>query len=319
MSAEDRSLISLNPDKELEFHGPFTQLSRQTLIVTNEASDSPIAFKVKTTAPKKYCVRPNSGRIEPRGSMEIQILLQAALSDPSLELKSKDKFLVQAIRIPPDVMVLDNELAGVRLAELWTRNDIIKKSNPEQLQNDFTEKKIKCTIVVDSASAAGRIRTSLPPSQSQAADASFSSRASVGSLQQPTDSPANRTSTIYYNTRNSTASIPPVPDLGLRSQPSRDSIMSNKTGPTYLDTREQELKDAYDTIKQLRAACDTYKSEIERRDHLRQRKAVDDSRIAGSGHGQLAMAQKPQDAFVFSAQTVALVALISFLLGWFFF
>lgn len=32
----------------------------------------PVAFKVKTTAPKQYCVRPNSGRIEANGSVDVQ-------------------------------------------------------------------------------------------------------------------------------------------------------------------------------------------------------------------------------------------------------
>lgn len=29
-------------------------------------------FKVKTTAPKQYCVRPNAGRIEPKSQVEVQ-------------------------------------------------------------------------------------------------------------------------------------------------------------------------------------------------------------------------------------------------------
>lgn len=31
----------------------------------------PIAFKVKTTAPKQYCVRPNSGRVEVGETVEV--------------------------------------------------------------------------------------------------------------------------------------------------------------------------------------------------------------------------------------------------------
>lgn len=34
-------------------------------------TDKNILFKIKTTAPKKYCVRPNSGVIEPHGSLGI--------------------------------------------------------------------------------------------------------------------------------------------------------------------------------------------------------------------------------------------------------
>lgn len=34
-------------------------------------SDKKVCFKIKTTAPKKYCVRPNSGVLEPDDTVEI--------------------------------------------------------------------------------------------------------------------------------------------------------------------------------------------------------------------------------------------------------
>lgn len=51
--------------------GPLTQLVRRSLQVSNP-NQQPVAFKVKTTAPKQYCVRPNSGRIEPGETVEVQ-------------------------------------------------------------------------------------------------------------------------------------------------------------------------------------------------------------------------------------------------------
>lgn len=51
--------------------GPLTQLVKRTLSVSNHNSQ-PIVYKVKTTAPKQYCVRPNSGRIEPGETVEVQ-------------------------------------------------------------------------------------------------------------------------------------------------------------------------------------------------------------------------------------------------------
>jgi len=56
-----------------------------------------VAFKVKTTAPKQYCVRPNSGFIQPNSSVEVQVLLQAMKEDPPLDAKCRDKFLVQSV------------------------------------------------------------------------------------------------------------------------------------------------------------------------------------------------------------------------------
>jgi hypothetical protein len=48
-----------------------TDAIKETLIIRNP-TQLPISFKVKTTAPRQYCVRPNSGRIEPGQELEIQ-------------------------------------------------------------------------------------------------------------------------------------------------------------------------------------------------------------------------------------------------------
>lgn len=45
--------------------GPFTDVVTSYLKLTNPI-DRPVCFKVKTTAPKKYCVRPNSGILKPK-------------------------------------------------------------------------------------------------------------------------------------------------------------------------------------------------------------------------------------------------------------
>jgi hypothetical protein len=74
--------VELDP-VELGFKRPFQHEVSQTLRLKNPHSD-PIAFKVKTTAPKQYCVRPNSGRIEPGKDVEVQILLQAMKEDPRI-------------------------------------------------------------------------------------------------------------------------------------------------------------------------------------------------------------------------------------------
>lgn len=53
------------------------------------------ALQVKTTAPKEYCVRPNSGKLVPGASIDINVMLQPPM--PKEGTKSKDKFLVQTV------------------------------------------------------------------------------------------------------------------------------------------------------------------------------------------------------------------------------
>ncbi|GKC97996.1 vesicle-associated protein 2-2, partial [Tanacetum coccineum] len=58
-----------------------------------------VAFKVKTTNPKKYCVRPNTGVILPNSSCEFSVTMQAPKVAPP-DLICRDKFLVQSTAVP---------------------------------------------------------------------------------------------------------------------------------------------------------------------------------------------------------------------------
>ncbi|KAL4785757.1 PapD-like protein [Aspergillus varians] len=93
--------ILLDPP-ELGFKRPFNREICQVLHLTNNNPDA-VVFKVKTTAPKHYCVRPNSGRIEPGKHVEVQVLLQAMKDEPALDAKCKDKFLVQTVAVTKDM------------------------------------------------------------------------------------------------------------------------------------------------------------------------------------------------------------------------
>ena len=50
--------------------GPFNEVVTADLKLTNP-SDKTVCFKVKTTAPKRYCVRPNSGVLDPKKSVTV--------------------------------------------------------------------------------------------------------------------------------------------------------------------------------------------------------------------------------------------------------
>lgn len=62
-----------------------------------------MAFKVKTTAPKLYCVRPNSGVLKPGESSDVTIIFQGLKDEPSLGYKCKDKFLFVSLPCSEDV------------------------------------------------------------------------------------------------------------------------------------------------------------------------------------------------------------------------
>lgn len=53
------------------FIGPLTRVVQKSIRIENP-NPKPISFKVKTTAPRLYCVRPNSDIIPPNSSMDVQ-------------------------------------------------------------------------------------------------------------------------------------------------------------------------------------------------------------------------------------------------------
>ncbi|KAJ4847993.1 Vesicle-associated protein 2-1 [Turnera subulata] len=91
-------LISVHPD-ELKFIFELEKQSFCDLKVANN-TEHHVAFKVKTTSPKKYFVRPNTGVIQPWDSCVIRVTLQAQRELPP-DMQCKDKFLLQSTIVPP--------------------------------------------------------------------------------------------------------------------------------------------------------------------------------------------------------------------------
>ncbi|KAK1295564.1 Vesicle-associated protein 1-2 [Acorus calamus] len=92
------ALLDIEP-QELKF--PF-ELKKQIScsLRLSSKSDGYVAFKVKTTNPKKYCVRPNTGVVPPHSSCEVVVTMQAQREAPP-DLQCKDKFLLQSIVTSP--------------------------------------------------------------------------------------------------------------------------------------------------------------------------------------------------------------------------
>eukprot|EP00246_Nothoceros_aenigmaticus_P012079 TRINITY_DN357_c0_g1_i1.p1 TRINITY_DN357_c0_g1~~TRINITY_DN357_c0_g1_i1.p1 ORF type:complete len:257 (-),score=47.52 TRINITY_DN357_c0_g1_i1:403-1173(-) len=97
-------LLHIQPG-ELKF--PFEvkkQISCSLRLVN--ATDSYVAFKVKTTSPKKYCVRPNTGIVLPQASADVTVTMQAQREAPP-DMQCKDKFLVQSVLAPQGMQSKD--------------------------------------------------------------------------------------------------------------------------------------------------------------------------------------------------------------------
>ncbi|XP_013789478.1 vesicle-associated membrane protein-associated protein B-like [Limulus polyphemus] len=130
MTEKLQQILILDPQSELHFNGPFTGVTTLQLKLFNP-SERRVCFKVKTTAPKRYCVRPNSGLLEPKQTVHVAIMLQPFDYDPSE--KNKHKFMVQTMFAPE---------GDVNLETLW------KEANTENLMDS----KLRCVFHLPSDS-----------------------------------------------------------------------------------------------------------------------------------------------------------------------
>ncbi|KAI3689677.1 hypothetical protein L2E82_47642 [Cichorium intybus] len=91
-------LLSVDP-VELKFTFELNKQISSSLQLTNK-TDNHVGFKVKTTNPKKYCVRPNTGVVLPKSTCEVIVTMQAQKDAPP-DMQCKDKFLLQSVVASP--------------------------------------------------------------------------------------------------------------------------------------------------------------------------------------------------------------------------
>ncbi|KAK4224405.1 vesicle-associated protein 2-2 [Podospora fimiseda] len=284
--------VEIDPS-ELGFRRPFTVEVAQVLKIRNPNS-SPVAFKVKTTAPKQYCVRPNSGRIEPGHEVEVSVLLQAMKQEPAPDARCRDKFLVQSVAIAGD-----QEFNNIQ--QIW---DGVEKSA-------IQERKIRVTW--------------LPPQEEGRTEAvSTPARRSLGNVVEDTPISAPPPA---YSSPDTTAQFESTPapqtEPRIKSEDIDDvqAPALSLPGPSTVSSIKATVADDYETIKsQLAEAKATIaKLTTEATSGLRQRKAAASTEEeAPAKQPELTQATR-QGIEGVSVKIVAVLCLVSFLLGYFFF
>ncbi|TKY52171.1 Vesicle-associated protein 2-2 [Spatholobus suberectus] len=92
-------ILEIEP-KELKFIFELKKQSSCSVQLTNNTYHY-VAFKVKTTSPKKYSVRPNVGVLMPKATCEFIVTMQAQWVAPE-DMVCKDKFLIQSTVVPAE-------------------------------------------------------------------------------------------------------------------------------------------------------------------------------------------------------------------------
>ncbi|KAF2642427.1 VAMP-associated protein [Massarina eburnea CBS 473.64] len=271
--------VELDPP-ELGFKRPFQQEVTQSLRLKNPHSD-PVAFKVKTTAPKQYCVRPNSGRIEPGSDVEVQILLQAMKEDPAPDAKCRDKFLVQSV-----LVTADKEFSNV--ASLWSNIEQTSKSS-------IQERKIRVLFlpaddaVTTTPKTNGVDRSDISPSP-EAVTPSRGATETPSRRPDSNQSPGEGRESTYYPSSVGAA-----------------AAAVSRAVPTSSEELQAQLAEAKATISRLTQSAES---------GLRQRKTE-----SGGNSKQPSLAVNTQQAPTggVPVQITAILCLVSFLLAYLFF
>ncbi|KAJ2492343.1 phosphatidylinositol-binding protein scs2 [Coemansia sp. RSA 2050] len=318
------------PGDALSFNKPFKAVTQDVLRLTNK-NNSPVAFKVKTTAPKQYCVRPNAGRIEPGDSVEVQVVLQPMKEEPPVDFKCRDKFLVQSIQITP-------EMESMPMTELWAMVEREAKSS-------INEKKLRVRYISDSAPNNGTQQpqplagdnaekgATQPQSQQQQQQqqksaipqrASHQNRALPGPsplaravddhVESPVEDDAlNKEAPAALDTLQREASSRLIPDTSAATSPG-DTTMYYATDNVAVGQSsdvDQELARANATIKDLERQLTECKT------RFGEKAATPAKPLAAKAASQLQSSPVSVDGL--SMNSVAVIALVAFLVGYFFF
>ncbi|KAJ8415114.1 hypothetical protein AAFF_G00008120 [Aldrovandia affinis] len=98
------SLLHISPAEELCFGSRETE--KKCLIILNNVTKNQVAFKVRTTAPEKYRVKPSNSSCEPGASVDIVVSLHGGFQS-----SPQDRFLVMAAEMEHNTGASSPELA----------------------------------------------------------------------------------------------------------------------------------------------------------------------------------------------------------------
>ncbi|KAM5197201.1 motile sperm domain-containing protein 2 isoform 1-T1 [Hipposideros larvatus] len=122
-------LLHISPAEELYF-GSTESGEKKALIVLTNVTKNIVAFKVRTTAPEKYRVKPSNSSCDPGASVDIVVSPHGGLT-----VSAQDRFLIMAAE-----MEQSSGTGPAELSQFWK----------EVLRNKVMEHRLRCHIVESS-------------------------------------------------------------------------------------------------------------------------------------------------------------------------
>uniref|UniRef100_A0A7N6BHX9 MSP domain-containing protein n=1 Tax=Anabas testudineus TaxID=64144 RepID=A0A7N6BHX9_ANATE len=131
------TLLDVSPAEELSFGSGETE--KKSLIILTNVTKNQVAFKVRTTAPEKYRVKPSSSCCEPGSSVDIVVSLHGGC-----QVSPQDRFLIMAAE-------MDN-VGSPELAQFWK----------EVPKTKIIEHRLRCHVLESIKPTVSPLRNSLP-------------------------------------------------------------------------------------------------------------------------------------------------------------
>lgn len=123
-------MLRLSPNDTIIFKSENDEILGQFTITNMD--ESAISFKIRTTSPEKFRVRPSSGTLPSGASQTVLIVVQPGFH---LRTVTKDRFLVMSVQIPK------TDLSPKELSEVW-QNSTGSKVDEYRLKCHFPEKDV---------------------------------------------------------------------------------------------------------------------------------------------------------------------------------
>ncbi|XP_031226860.1 motile sperm domain-containing protein 2 isoform X2 [Mastomys coucha] len=127
-------LLHISPAEELYF-GSIESGEKKTLIVLTNVTKNIVAFKVRTTAPEKYRVKPSNSSCDPGASVDIIVSPHGGLT-----VSAQDRFLIMAAEMeqssgtgPAELTQFWKEVPRSKVMEHRLRCHTVESSKPNSL------------------------------------------------------------------------------------------------------------------------------------------------------------------------------------------
>ncbi|XP_064548210.1 vesicle-associated membrane protein-associated protein A [Drosophila montana] len=113
---ETNAMLVVDPADELVLEGPFNRAVCKKILVFNPNKLSRVSFKLKTTTPRLFFVRPNVGLVKPEERVAIDIFVHPIFPDTNVQ---RHKFLMQAAECNEPVTDLHEFWRNVQPSRIW--------------------------------------------------------------------------------------------------------------------------------------------------------------------------------------------------------